>query len=260
MTTKFSKREAIQFGWKMAKSNLGFFVGLMIIWFLISIVFSGISQRVMEANFLLGIILGIVFFVLYVIVRMGFVKISLKFCDNEKAKFSDLFSQSRLFFKFLFATALYNLIISVLIGVPIVPIILGIIYLFTKYLLFAKSIYSLIIFGGALLLILVLLIVVGIILRIRFSFYTYFVIDKNSGPIESLRRSFIITKEAVWDLFVFSLMLIGINLLGALCLLIGLFATIPTTMIAKAFVYRKLLVKTETAETKADVNNDQQVF
>jgi len=39
----------------------------------------------------------------------------------------------------------------------------------------------------------------------------------------------------------FGFVLAGINILGTLALLIGLFATIPTTMVATAFVYRKLL-------------------
>jgi len=47
------------------------------------------------------------------------------------------------------------------------------------------------------------------------------------------------------DLFLFNLLLILINLLGAICLLIGLFVTIPTTMVAWAFVYRRLLAQTE---------------
>ena len=48
-----------------------------------------------------------------------------------------------------------------------------------------------------------------------------------------------------WDLFVFGLLLIGLNIVGALALLIGLLITIPTTMIAVASVYRKLLDQPE---------------
>jgi len=49
-------------------------------------------------------------------------------------------------------------------------------------------------------------------------------------------------------LSLFDLLLGLINLLGAICLLIGLFATIPTTMVATAFVYRKLLAQIEVAQ------------
>lgn len=254
MTTNFSKKEAIQFGWETTKNNLGFLVGLMFAWFLISTVFNIVSQKVMEMNSLFGIIFDTIFIVLSGIVTMGFIKISLKFCDKEKPKFSDLFSQYHLFFKFLFATFFYNLIIFVLIGVPI---ILSILSIFGAIYLFNKTIYTLIILGVSL-----LLITVGIILGIRFSLYTYFIIDKKSGPIESLKKSFSITKKAVWDLFVFFLMIIGINLLGVLFLLIGLFVTIPTTLIAQAFVYRQLLAQTENTNvnittTQEQINSEQ---
>ena len=54
--------------------------------------------------------------------------------------------------------------------------------------------------------------------------------------------------EQYRDLFLFGLLLDLINLLGAICLLIGLFATFPTAMVAMAFVYRKLLVQIEITQ------------
>jgi uncharacterized membrane protein len=217
MTAKFSKGEAIRFGWETTKSNFWFFVVVLIIGGLLSVA-SNIIKILGEGW---GVILSIVYFVLGILFLLGLIKISLKFCDKEKGKLSDLFSQYHLFFKFLFASILYCLIVAV--GM-------------------------------------ILLIVPGLIWGIKFSFYPYFIVDKGLGPIEALRRSSTITKGSKWNLFVFFLIVSGINLLGALCLLIGLFATIPTTRIARAFVYRKLLAQTETIETKFDVNNDQQVF
>jgi uncharacterized membrane protein len=217
MTTKnFSKSEAVRFGWDTMKSNLGFFIVLLIAVGLLYTVPPIIVGIVMEANVFLGLILRIADIVLGIIISMGLVKIALRFCDKEKGRFSDLFSQYHLFFNYLFALILYGLIV----------------------------------FGGTL-----LLIVPGIIWGIKFCFVDYFVIDKRLGPIEALKRSSAVTRGVKWDLFVFFLMLIGINLLGALCLLIGLFATIPTTMVARAFVYRRLLAQTEIApvsETSSD--------
>ena len=64
------------------------------------------------------------------------------------------------------------------------------------------------------------------------------------GPIEALKKSSQITKGVKLDLLVFSFLLTGINILGVLAFGIGLILTIPTTIIATAFVYRKLLSKT----------------
>jgi len=84
------------------------------------------------------------------------------------------------------------------------------------------------------------LIIPGIILSIRLSFFDYFIVDRNSKIIESLKKSWEITKGNTWNLFLLYLLLGLINFLGALALMIGLFWSIPTTMLAQAFVYRKL--------------------
>jgi uncharacterized membrane protein len=212
MTTQnFFIGEAVRFGWSTMKSNLGFFIGLLIVWlFFLIVPYSFIVLPAFAVSIPLGIILFIADIVLTMVISMGLVKIALRFCDKEKGRFSDLFSQYRLFFKYLFAWILYVLIV----------------------------------FAGTL-----LLIVPGIIWGIKFWFFDYFVVDKGLGPIGALKRSSAITRGVKWDLFGFFFVLGAINLLGALFLLIGLFATIPATLVAAAFVYRKLLAQTETVET-----------
>ncbi len=210
-TQKFSKKEALQFGWKTMKNNLWFFIGLLIVAVLITFVPSIISELIRERALALSIIIDIATWVLQLVIGMGLIRIALTFCDNEKGRFSDLFSQYRLFFKYLFGSILYTLIVL----------------------------------GG-----LILLIIPGIYFGIRFCFYHYFIVDKKVGVIESLKRSWRITEGSVWNLFLFNLLLVIINLLGVLCLLVGLFATIPVTMMATAFVYRKLLAQIETIQAR----------
>jgi len=206
---KFSISEAIHFGWNTMKSNLGFFIGLLIFVFLFTSLSSIIAAKATEANIFLGIIFYIADFSLSIIISIGLVKIALRFCDNEKGRFADLFSQYPLFPQYLVGSILYGLIV----------------------------------FAGT-----ILLIIPGILWGIQFCFYDYFIVDKGLGPIEALKRSSAITRGVKWDLLGFFLVLLGINLLGALCLLIGLFVTIPTTMVALAFVYRKLMVQAEIVQ------------
>jgi uncharacterized membrane protein len=87
------------------------------------------------------------------------------------------------------------------------------------------------------------LIIPGIILSIRLSFFDYLIVDKNSRIVESLKRSWEITKGSTLNLFLLYLLLGLINLLGVFALIVGLFWSIPTTMIAEAFVYRKLSIE-----------------
>jgi len=86
----------------------------------------------------------------------------------------------------------------------------------------------------------ILLIVPGIILGIMFGFSTYLVIEKGLGPIEALKASAALTKGNRWKLFLLGLATIGINILGFLALIIGLFVTVPLSFLAMVHAYRTL--------------------
>jgi len=99
--------------------------------------------------------------------------------------------------------------------------------------------YGLIIFGGFL-----LFIVPGIIWSVKFSLWSYFVVDKGLGPVQALKASSRATMGVKWDLFGFGIVCGAINILGVLCLIIGIFATYPTVIVATALVYRQLAAQT----------------
>ncbi len=225
MDERFSIKEAIQFGWDTMKNNLFFFVILLIVVIGVSILLDIVSELLIlvpAALFIsedilliiVGVILSIIIISITTFVRtlitMGVTKISLKFSNNEEGEYEDLISCYPLFFKYLLSSIVYMLIVM----------------------------------GGF-----ILLIIPGIIWAIQFQFYNYFIIDKGLGPIEALKSSSIITKGVKWKLLGFLIVILLINLVGALALLIGLFATIPTTMVAVAFVYRKLSIQTKPIKT-----------
>jgi len=85
-----------------------------------------------------------------------------------------------------------------------------------------------------------LLIVPGVIAALGLYFASYFVIDRGAGPINALKQSWHMTKGHKWQLFLFSLVLIGLNLLGLLALVIGIFVTVPITWLAVTHAYRTL--------------------
>jgi len=198
---KFSKKEAIKFGWEIAKRKIKFFVLLLLFVYGFSFFLGFFSEILKKESFLARPIFDIIWIVISAVFNLGLIKISLELCDGKEPKFIDLFSQFQLLFRYLFASLIRELII-----------LLGFIFL----------------------------IIPGIILSIRLSFFDYFIVDRNSKIIESLKKSWEITKGNTWNLFLLYLLLGLINFLGALALMIGLFWSIPTTMLAQAFVYRKL--------------------
>jgi len=214
--SKFSRDEALRFGWNTMKSNLAFFIVLFIIFFLVSAIGSGLnaalgnlSEQKGAAAALAVLVMFLVVLVVQVvsiIMQIGLVKIALEFVDSRKPTYAELFNNYRFFWRYLFA--------SILVG--------------------------LIVLGGFL-----LLIVPGIVWALKYGQFTYLIVDKKAGIMESIKKSGQITYGAKWDLFVFGLLLLVINIAGALCFLVGLFATVPTTLLAMAHVYRQLLAKAE---------------
>ena len=101
--------------------------------------------------------------------------------------------------------------------------------------LFGKILYGLIVMVG-----LLLLLIPGVIVAYMFLYVGYLIIDRGLGPIDALEKSRAVTDGYKWDLFLFSLTVALLNMVGVLCLFVGLFVTIPVTLMASAYVYRKL--------------------
>lgn len=86
----------------------------------------------------------------------------------------------------------------------------------------------------------VLLIIPGIYLTIKYQFYSYRIIDTEDGVVDALRQSGELTRDVKWQLIGFGLLAVLLNVGGMLLVLVGLFVTLPVTMIAAASVYRQL--------------------
>jgi uncharacterized membrane protein len=203
---QFSKQEAVNYGFKLAKENLFFFVILFVIAILVLAVISilGVLARHEPA---FAFVLWLLRTIVNLVIGIGVTNICLKFLDNKKPQYKDLF-----YYK------------------PIVNFFL------------ASLVEGLIVLGGF-----ILLIIPGIFFALRLQYATYLVVDKNLGPMEAIKTSWRITKGNVWNLFFFGILLFLINILGVLCLLIGLFITVPLSMLATTFVYRKLLLQSKAA-------------
>lgn len=139
------------------------------------------------------------------LLSLALIRIGLKLTDNQPVGFSDFGSGLSLIVNYVVASFLYLLIIC----------------------------------AG-----LILFIVPGIIWAVHYGLFPYFIVDKGAGPIEALKLSAKTTHGAKWDLFALSFVMGVINLLGVLCLFVGMLIAFPTTVIAQAFAYRLLVKQT----------------
>jgi len=202
MTEKrFSRQEALGFGWKKMKENFWFLMGIFVVMFFCQGMqshFSHIDPKTDWATYFFG---TFSFWILNIIIQMGNIRIALEINDGQKTGFDRLFSTWKFFFRYITGSFLYSLI--VLCGF-------------------------------------ILLIVPGIMWAIRFQFFSYFIIDKDAGPIEALKLSSKATEGARMDLLWFDLACFGALILGVLALGVGILVAIPTVMLAVAHVFRKL--------------------
>ena len=67
-----------------------------------------------------------------------------------------------------------------------------------------------------------------------------FIIEDGDNPIDAMKKSWYMTKGFVVELFLFYLLIIGINLLGAIAFGIGLIVSMPVSTLAYAYMYRKI--------------------
>ena len=85
-----------------------------------------------------------------------------------------------------------------------------------------------------------LFVIPGVIAGLGLGFSTYLVVDRAKGPIEALKESWRVTYGHKWRLFLLTLVILGINILGAIALLVGLLVSIPVSWLAFTHAYRTL--------------------
>jgi uncharacterized membrane protein len=199
---RFRVGDALRFGWDVMAANLGYFVLVILIFSVASLVPSLLQRAFYDVDPLV-VVFGIAGLVISTFIGMAYVRIGLKFCDGIPPEYSDVYASYPAFWRFLAGTLLYGLLV-----------IAG----------------------------LILLIVPGIYWAIKYYFVPYLILDRDMGPMESFARSGSMTYGEKWDLLVFWLAILGMNILGAILCLIGLFVTMPMSLVAVAYVYRRLLV------------------
>lgn len=144
-----------------------------------------------------------------IIIGMGLIKVALKITTGETIVFNDIFSVTHLFFSYIGTSILYGLMVL----------------------------------GG-----LLLLVVPGLVWLVTYWLVSYVLIDTECGVMTALSQAKRISKGARWHIFLFMAVTGMLNIAGVLTFFIGLFITIPITVVATAHVYRKLVLAHEKKE------------
>jgi uncharacterized membrane protein len=225
----FSKREAVRKGWEAFKANWKFLLAV----YGVVVVMEGLLNNLPDAvpidYWWLRIILWLAAWIFSLVSILGVTKISIKAIDGEPLVFGDLFAHWRLVPR-LFLVQLIN---GLAVFLPILVLAVGVFVAASG----GENGWAVTALGAAVG-ILGLAALIAVFLRLMFA--PYFLVDRGSGAIEAVKASWEATKGQVINLFLFGLLLIGLNLLGLLALVVGVLVTSLVTILAMAYVYRKL--------------------
>ncbi|HEY4263470.1 MAG TPA: hypothetical protein VGM98_25125 [Schlesneria sp.] len=208
--------DVVSTSWEIFKVDYGIVIGgtvlsgfLMQIFAQVQNVFNIIGQTLRnQGDEITGSILIIIgfcwipiSFCVQTFLQVGQAQLLLNVARGDRAQISDLFSGGRYFWRMLGATLLFSIMIGLGTLACIIP---------------------------------------GIILAMMFFSYAYALVDENPPGVECLSRARAAAKDNLGAILVIFLATVGINILGALMLCVGLLATFPLTTLMLAVTYCKM--------------------
>ena len=200
MEAKFSISEVCSTSWQRLKSQIWVLAGLMIGITIIYVIFSACTTLA-QGSVVGSIVANLLSAVISCFFALGYIKNIFQALDGDEPQLSAYRQQARKIITYFVANFL-----------------LGIIFLVG----------------------LVLLIIPGIYLSLRLQFATAFIVEEDAGIIESLKRSWEITRGQEMSLFLLMLATIGFLLLGLIVFGIGIFVAAPYAYTIYCYTFRKL--------------------
>lgn len=200
MKQTFKISESFRTSWKYTKSQLAILAGLLIGYTIIAFTLTLFAMP-MQSSVVGKIATSIISAVISLIFSLGYLKNIFQALDDIEPQFSAYGQQASKIFSYFFANFIY--VIIVLAGT-------------------------------------IFLIIPGIYLAIRLQFFWAFIVEENTGVIESLKRSWQITQGHTGKLTLLFLLMIGIFLLGIALFIVGIFIAYPLICMMYCYVFRKL--------------------
>lgn len=222
MNHNISISHAFSEAWKLFKNKKRF----LILAALVSGVIMGIVQFLtvrLEDSTIGTFIITIVSIIIGIAISLAWANTTIKVVRGNSQEWEDVKTPYQNWWKFFIAQLLYAipLVLVFFLGIILVGISQGALPI--------------------LIAVIVLAIAVSIYVTIRFMFLALVAIENpNLDPVKLLKKSAKITKGHFLDLIGFHVVAFFLNLLGLLCLGVGLLVTIPVTLTAKAYIYNRI--------------------
>ena len=231
---EFSKREIITSSWNIMKPHLSLLILAILFIFGLNLLLSALQEEILGDIKAQSILFPIAAYLFQMGLNLGMLRISLNIINNKEVNFSQLFGSFDVLIPYILATI-------VLIAILLIAASPGIILLLVSVSadwdsmsnLEAPDDWSVIIP-------IILIFIPSVYISVRLQFYNYFLLDEETGIIESIKRSAEISKGYVGELFLLGAVLSIIILVSIIPLGLGLLISIPLSTMATSYVYLKL--------------------
>ena len=231
---EFSKREIITNSWNIMKPHLGLLILAVLFIFGLNLLLSTIQEALLDDITSQSVLFTFAAYLFQMGLHLGMLRITLNIINNKEVNFSQLFGSFDVLIPFVLATIVF-------ISILLIASSPGIMLLLASVSSDWDSMSNLeAIDNWSVIIPIILIIIPSVYISVRLQFYNYFLLDEESGIIESIKRSADISKGYVGELFLLGAVLSIIILISIIPLGLGLIFSIPLSTMATSYVYLKM--------------------
>ncbi|WP_291400773.1 DUF975 family protein [Daejeonella sp.] len=247
MDQRMSVSVILSDAWELAKRNIWILLGFTIVQFLFILTITGVLGVVLGGGSgTAALIQNVVLSLFDAFFTVAFYQVFFKLIDDDDHPELPDFVPNLL-------KAVNFLIVKLIVGL----ILVGIIAIISSiYFINTPEIDTSQPFSWELLPVFILIAIPIIFFTIRFCFVVCFIVDQESGSSEAISQSWTLTKGHFWFISLLFLVMLGLNILGAMALFIGLLFTVPFSSIILIIAYRHL-VNNYTDEEEIMLNDPE---
>ncbi|WP_165157281.1 hypothetical protein [Parabacteroides sp. ZJ-118] len=202
MESKFMLSDVFSTAWRGTKSQLWILAGLLIGYCILFFTLEAFAMPT-QSSVIGKIIVNVISVSFSIIFSLGYMKNIFQALDGEEPQFSAYGQQTKHIITYFLASLIAGFVVLAGFFFFIIP---------------------------------------GIYLALRLQFFQAFIVEENAGIIESLRKSWEITKGQGLPLLMLALVMIGILILGCILFGIGIFVAAPLVCMMYGYVFRKLSI------------------
>lgn len=232
---KFSIEESLEFGWKKTREH-----SRVLFFSLLAMFAVMVSQGLVDTAMLLNdsasfaIVLGLakgIFVLSMLAMSIGFVVIQLQILRRGKApSLYALVPMWDVVVRYTAVSLVFGAAFAVSIALALGLFVLGNTLLMS--LSVAQSLFGVLYLGAVC--------AAAVYVSIRFMFLNFVAVDTKGSVADMLSRSYALTRDMFWSLFALVVVIVLLNILGALLFGVGLLVTLPVSMLALGHVYLEL--------------------